>query len=103
MRLIDRVSNAALGCGCVGCVSKRGTDQPLNDAPKPLQEVPHLWRLMQRVEYCRHRAEMVEARCANAPEHLRNELAEIAQQWRDLALEIEQQWRDHRSDGGAVR
>ena len=44
------------------------------------------WRLMQSVEYCRHRAMDAEQSAATAPEDLRKGLIELAVQWRDLAL-----------------
>ena len=44
------------------------------------------WRLMQSVEYCRHRAMDAEQSATTAPEALREGLIELAVQWRDLAL-----------------
>lgn len=44
------------------------------------------WRLMQSVEYCRHRAMDAEKSAAVAPEALREGLIKLAVQWRDLAL-----------------
>jgi hypothetical protein len=55
----------------------------------PAEKVERLWRLMQRIEYCRYRAELADqlaSQCAGAN---RLELAEVAQHWRDLAHEIE--------------
>ncbi len=48
-----------------------------------------LWRLMQKIEYCRHRAELAEAKAAGGSTAFRREMAEVAEQWRDLAHEIE--------------
>jgi hypothetical protein len=45
------------------------------------------WRLMQRIEYCRHRALEAEQRARLAPEALREALIDLAVQWRDMALD----------------
>jgi hypothetical protein len=67
----------------------------------PSLAATHLWRLMQRIEYCRHRAEMVEARATEGSEIFQEEMAEVARQWRDLAHEIE--LLDRSSDTPAFR
>ena len=53
------------------------------------EDFSRLWRRMQRIEICRHRAEMAERRAAQGSEAFRNEMAEIAGEWRDLAKAIE--------------
>ena len=45
------------------------------------------WRLMQRIEYCRHRAMEAEQSAAIAPEAMRERLVDLAVQWRDMALD----------------
>jgi len=45
------------------------------------------WRLMQRIEYCRHRAMEAEQKAALAPEALREALIDLAAQWRGMALD----------------
>jgi hypothetical protein len=45
------------------------------------------WRLMQRIEYCRHRAMEAEQSAAIAPDALREALFDLAVQWRDMALD----------------
>jgi hypothetical protein len=52
-----------------------------------------LWGFMQRIEYCRHRAEEFERKAAAAPEAYRQEMLELAGQWRDLALHTDLQAR----------
>lgn len=52
-----------------------------------------LWRLMQRIEYYRHRAAEVELKAADAPEPCRKDLLELAVEWRDLALHADLQAR----------
>jgi hypothetical protein len=47
------------------------------------------WALMQRIERCRHRADLAEAKTASGSTAFRTEMAEIAQEWRDLARQIE--------------
>jgi hypothetical protein len=44
------------------------------------------WRLMQRVEYYRHKATLAEQKAAAAPDSCRQDMLELARQWRDLAL-----------------
>jgi hypothetical protein len=44
---------------------------------------------MQRIEYCRYRAELAAELADRCPEARRMELLEIVQHWRDLAREIE--------------
>lgn len=51
----------------------------------PLKPENRLWRRMQRIELCRHRAELAEAKAAGGSGAFRQEMAEIAQQWRELA------------------
>lgn len=47
---------------------------------------------MQRIEYCRHRAELAEASAAaSASEPVRCEMGKLAQLWRELAREYEEQ------------
>ena len=58
-------------------------------APLPSDKVTRLWQLMQRIEYCRYRAELAEELAAQGSNAPRNEGAEIARHWRDLASEIE--------------
>lgn len=48
------------------------------------------WRYMQRIEFCRHRADMAELSAENGSEAFRDEMARAAQEWRDLAQTIEQ-------------
>ena len=48
-----------------------------------------LWRLMQRIEYYRHRASEVERRAAEASAAWQADIREAAVQWRDLALHAE--------------
>lgn len=50
-----------------------------------------LWALMQRIEYCRHRAAEVERKAAAAPEPDRQGMLELAVQWRGLALHADLQ------------
>ena len=45
------------------------------------------WRLMQRIEYCRHRAMEAEQSAATAPEALRESPIDLAVQWRGMALD----------------
>ena len=45
------------------------------------------WRLMRRIEYCRHRAMEAEQSAAIAPEAMRERLVDLAVQWRDMALD----------------
>jgi hypothetical protein len=45
------------------------------------------WRLMQRIEYCRHRAMEAEQIAATASEDLRERLLDLAVRWRDMALD----------------
>ncbi|HEX7199472.1 MAG TPA: hypothetical protein VF213_08340, partial [Dongiaceae bacterium] len=52
-----------------------------------------LWRLMQRIEYYRHRAAEVERKAAGAPEAYRGDMLDLAVQWRDLALHADLQAR----------
>jgi hypothetical protein len=52
-----------------------------------------LWGFMQRIEYCRHRAEEFERKAAAAPEAYRQDMLELAGQWRDLALHTDLQAR----------
>jgi hypothetical protein len=44
---------------------------------------------MQRIEFCRHRAEIADARAETGTEESRKEMAELAMLWRDLAFEYE--------------
>jgi len=49
-----------------------------------------VWRFMQRIEYCRHRALKAEREAAAAKATTRRrELTDMATQWRDLALHAE--------------
>ena len=48
-----------------------------------------LWALMQRIERCRHRAELAENKTVQGSAAFRAEMAEIAREWRDLARAIE--------------
>jgi hypothetical protein len=50
----------------------------------------HLWSLMQRIEYCRHHADMAEAKSSNGSKAFRAEMAAVSRQWRDLAKAFEQ-------------
>lgn len=51
-----------------------------------------LWGLMERIEYCRHRAELAEASAAaSATEPVRCEMRKLAQMWRELPHEYEEQ------------
>jgi hypothetical protein len=52
-----------------------------------------VWRLMQRIEYYRHRATEVERKAATAPEAHRPDMLELAMAWRDLALHADLQAR----------
>jgi len=52
-----------------------------------------LWRVMQRVEYYRHRAAEVERKAAAAPILYRRDMLDLALQWRDLALHADLQAR----------
>ncbi|HEY1425520.1 MAG TPA: hypothetical protein VGF50_02505 [Caulobacteraceae bacterium] len=53
------------------------------------EQPTRLWVLMQRIELCRHRAELAEVNTAKGSATFRAEMAEIAQEWRDLARHIE--------------
>jgi hypothetical protein len=55
----------------------------------PPVRAKRLWRLMQRIEYCRYRAELAAELAERCPGDDRMELLEIVQHWRDLAREIE--------------
>jgi hypothetical protein len=57
-----------------------------------------LWQVMQRIEHCRHRAELAENRGRAGSQAFRAEMAEIARQWVELAREIEQLETDPLSD-----
>jgi hypothetical protein len=59
-----------------------------------------LRRVMQRVEYYRHRAAEVERKAAAAPILYRRDMLDLALQWRDLALHTDLQARssDARAD-----
>ena len=52
-----------------------------------------VWRLMQRIEYYRHRATEVERKAATAPEAHRRDMLALAMEWRDLALHADLQAR----------
>jgi hypothetical protein len=52
-------------------------------------ESSELWKFMQRVEHCRHRAMQLERRAASGLEALRQDTYDLAMQWRDLALQIQ--------------
>lgn len=45
--------------------------------------------MMQRIEYCRHRAELADGRAERGSAAFRKEMAELADEWRDLAQHIE--------------
>jgi hypothetical protein len=55
----------------------------------PVEGGLRLWRLMQRIEACRHRAEITEAYAASGPPAFRAEMARISVQWRMLADAVE--------------
>jgi len=57
---------------------------------------------MQRIERCRHRAEIAEAKTDSGSTAFRAEMAEIAQEWRDLAREVEAEASDVRALAGAA-
>ena len=48
-----------------------------------------LWKVMQRVEHCRHRAMKLELSATQGMEALRKEASDLAMQWRDLALQMQ--------------
>lgn len=52
-------------------------------------ESSDLWKLMQRVEHCRHRAMQLERKAAGGLEALSQDTVDLAMQWRDLALQIQ--------------
>jgi hypothetical protein len=57
-----------------------------------LEAATSLWRLMQRIETCRHRADLAEAKALTGSATFRQDMADCAKQWRMLALQIE--WLD---------
>jgi hypothetical protein len=63
-------------------------DKALN-FPRISAHASRLWKLMQRIEHCRHRAEMAEHRARCGSETYRREMADVAKQWRDLAHQFE--------------
>jgi hypothetical protein len=54
-----------------------------------MEQRSRVWALMQRIELCRHRATLAEAKTASGSTAFNVEMAEIAQEWRDLARQIE--------------
>jgi len=63
---------------------------PLRTLLGEMAPTRRLWTLMQRIEYCRHRAEIAEGLSSNGSKAIRREMAEVARQWRDLAGTFEQ-------------
>ncbi len=55
----------------------------------PVERSLRLWRLMQRIETCRHRAEIAESYAASGPAEFRAEMARISAQWRMIAEAVE--------------
>lgn len=47
------------------------------------------WRLMQRIEFYRHRATQAERKADCGAEELRQDMIDIAMQWRDLAMQAQ--------------
>jgi hypothetical protein len=57
----------------------------------PSKPARRVWRWMQRIEYCRHRAEIAEglANAGSGSVTFRCEMARVGKEWRDLACQIE--------------
>jgi hypothetical protein len=82
-------SGADLWTQVASIIDRAAAVQPSPQATSPPPS-SQLWRLMQHIEDCRHRAVLAERRAAElSTEQHREELQEIAEQWRRLAVRAE--------------